>query len=218
MKISPEQVLKMPNAVLFVQKLNSALRTEEKKRRHFYEIFDKNKKMEFINGEIIYYSTVKFKHDSATNLLSDLLNTFVNQHNAGFVGIEKVISLTRNDYKPDICFFNTEKSKNFKSKQIQFPKPDFVVEVLSDSTERYDREIKFQDYEAHGIQEYWIIDAEKEVIEQYFLQDDEYEFFLKSNNGEINSVALPDFKVPIRSIFDEVENLSVLKKFLQVNL
>lgn len=56
------------------------------------------------------------------------------------------------------------------------------------------------------------------MIEQYFLQDDEYEFFLKSNNGEINSVVLPDFKVPTRSIFDEVENLSVLKKFLQVNL
>lgn len=208
----------MPNAVLFVQKLNSALKIEEKKRRHFYEIFDENKKMEFINGEVIYHSTVKFKHDSATNLLSDLLNTFVNQHNVGFVGSEKVISLTRNDYKPDICFFNIEKSKGFKSKQIQFPKPDFVVEVLSDSTERYDREIKFQDYEAHGIQEYWIVDAEKEVIEQYFLQDGEYEFFLKSNNGEISSVVLPDFKVSIRSIFDEVENLSVLKKFLQVNL
>lgn len=141
----------MPHAVLFVQKLNSALKIEEKNRRHFYEIFDKNKKMEFINGEIIYHPTVKFKHDSATDLLSDLLSTFVNQHNAGFVGIEKVISLTRNDYKPDICFFNIEKSKDFKSKQIQFPKPDFVIEVLSDSTERYDREIKFQEYEAHGV-------------------------------------------------------------------
>ena len=201
----------MPDAVLFAQKLYSALKAELKKRRHFYEIVEENKKMEFINGEIIFHSPVKLQHNRSTTLLAKLLDTFVVKHNLGIVGVEKLlISLTRNDYEPDLCFFGKEKSINFKKKQIQFPAPDFVVEVLSDSTEKYDRETKFQDYAAHGIQEYWIIDAEKETVEQYFLQNEAYDLLLKAKDGKIESVVLPNFKIPIQAIFDEQINLKTL--------
>ena len=215
MQISLEQTLKMPDAVLFARKLKSALIAEQKKRRHFYEIVEENKKMEFINGDIVFHSPVKLQHNSATKLLCVLLNTHVIKNKLGFVGIEKImISLTRNDYEPDLCFFGTEKSKNFTKKQMRFPAPDLVVEVLSDSTEKNDRETKFQDYAAHGVQEYWIIDAEKEVVEQYFLQTETYELMLKSNSGDINSVALPEFKIPIRAVFDEQTNIETLSKIV----
>lgn len=213
MQISLEQALEMPDAVLFAQKLDSALKAEQKKRRHFYEIVEENKKMEFINGEIIFHSPVKLRHNDATFLLGMLLKAFVNKHNLGFVGIEKImVSLTRNDYEPDLCFFGIEKSRKFRKNQAQFPAPDFVVEVLSDSTEKTDRKTKFQDYAAHGVQEYWIVDAEKEFVEQYFLQNEQYELLLKSNSGEINSVVLPDFKIPVKAIFNEKINLETLSK------
>ena len=215
MQISLEQALAMPDAVLFAQKLDSALKAEQKKRRHFYEIVEENKKMEFINGEIVFHSPVKLRHNRSTTLLAKLLDTFVVKHGFGVVGVEKLlISLTRNDYEPDICFFSSEKAKNFKPKQMQFPAPDFIVEVLSDSTEKYDRETKFQDYAAHGVQEYWIVDADKETVEQYFLQDETYELLLKSNSGDISSVVLADFKIPIRAIFDEQINLRTLANLI----
>ncbi len=215
MQISLEQALQMPDAVLFAQKLESALKAEQKKRRHFYEIVEENKKMEFINGEIIFHSPVKKQHNSATKLLCILLQTFVAKNKLGFVGIEKImVSLTRNDYEPDICFFGVEKAKKFKKNQVQFPAPDFVVEVLSDSTEKYDRETKFQDYAAHGVQEYWIIDAEKETVEQYFLQNEAYELLLKAKDGRIESVVLPNFKIPIQAIFDEQINLKALANII----
>ena len=151
MNLTVEQVLKMPNAVLFERKVKAALEAEQKKRLHFYQIVDENKKMEFINGEIIFHSPVKLQHNSATKLLCGLLNAFVIKHDAGFIGIEKImISLSRNDYEPDVCFFGSEKSAKFTPKQMRFPAPDFVIEVLSDSTEKSDRETKFQDYAAHG--------------------------------------------------------------------
>lgn len=215
MNITVEQTLEMPNAVLFVRKVKAALQAEKQKRRHFYEIVEENKKMEFINGEIIFHSPVRLQHNRATKLLCGLLNTFVAKHQLGFVGIEKImISLTRNDYEPDVCFFGNEKAKNFKPKQAQFPAPDLVVEVLSDSTEKYDRETKFQDYAAHGVSEYWIIDAEKETVEQYFLENEQYELLLKAKDGEIKSVVLPNFKIPIRAIFDEERNLETLAGLL----
>ncbi len=215
MQISPETILEMPNAVLLIRKLEKKLAAEQKQRRRFYEIVEENKKMEFINGEIVFHSPVRLQHNSATKLLCGLLNAFVIKHKLGFVGIEKImVSLTRNDYEPDVCFFGSSKAKNFKPKQVQFPSPDFVVEVLSDSTSKNDRETKFQDYAAHGVQEYWIIDADKQIVEQYFLQNEQYELLLKAKDGAIESVVLPDFIIPIRAIFDEAENLKALAKLI----
>jgi len=215
MQVSPESILEMPNAFLLVDKVKSRLADEQKRRRHFYQIVEENKKMEFINGEIVFHSPVKLQHNDATFLLGMLLKAFVNKNKLGFVGIEKImISLTRNDYEPDICFFEKEKAKNFKRKQLQFPAPDFVVEVLSDSTAKNDRKTKFQDYAAHGVTEYWIVDADKQTIEQYFLQNEQYELVLKAKDGTIESVALPKFKIPIRAIFDEDENLKTLTRLI----
>ena len=205
----------MPNAFLLVKKVESRLADEQKRRRHFYKIFEENKKIEFINGEIVFHSPVKLQHNDATFLLGMLLKVFVNKHKLGFVGIEKImISLTRNDYEPDLCFFGDDKAKDFKRKQVQFPAPDLVVEVFSDSTAKHDRETKFQDYAAHGIEEYWIVNAENETVEQYFLQDERYELLLKAKDGTIKSVVLPKFKIPVRAIFDEAENLEALKKLI----
>ena len=39
-----------------------------------------------------------------------------------------------------------------------FPAPDFAVEVLSPSTQKNNRGIKFDDYALHNVSEYWIID------------------------------------------------------------
>ncbi|GAB2598351.1 Uma2 family endonuclease [Spirosoma areae] len=40
---------------------------------------------------------------------------------------------------------------------MKLPAPDLVIEVLSKSTARRDRGVKFTDYAANGIAEYWIV-------------------------------------------------------------
>jgi Uma2 family endonuclease len=215
MNITVEKTMEMPNAVLFARKLDAALKAEQKKRQHFYKIIDENRKMEFINGEILFQSPVKLLHNEATGNLFQLLKAYVSTNKLRFVGIEKIlVSLTRNDYEPDVCFFGNEKSKSFTPKQMQFPAPDFVVEVVSDSTERTDRETKFQDYAAHGVREYWIVDPDKATVEQYLLQSEEYELLLKAKDGEIESIAIEGFRIPIRAIFDEAENLAALRTLI----
>jgi len=215
MPVSLNQILEMPNAALLAERIQSALEKEKAERGRFYEIVDENKKTEFINGEIIFHSPVKLEHNSATGLLYSLMRAFVTKHNLGFVGIEKIlVSLTRNDYEPDICFFGREKSKKFERGQMRFPAPDLAVEVLSKSTTEKDRTVKFQDYAAHGVGEYWIIDAESETVEQYILRDEEYELLLKAKDGTITSLVLPDFKIQIRAVFDERTNLEELKRLI----
>ena len=205
----------MPNAAILAERLKSALEEEQAKRRHFYEIITEDKKMEFINGEIFFHSPAKLRHTNSVKLLTMLMSSYVTRNNFGFVGGEKMlVSLTRNDYEPDICYFEKVKSETFNPDQMQFPAPDIAVEVLSPSTEKTDRETKFQDYAAHGVREYWIVDAEHEIIEQYFLQNEEYELLLKAKDGTIQSVVLPDFKIQIRAVFDEQTNLEELKRLI----
>ncbi len=78
-----------------------------------------------------------------------------------------IIELTRNSYEPNICYFRKELADTFTDNQMLFPAPDFIVEILSPSTEKIDREIKFRDYAQHGVREYRIIDPDKETVEQY---------------------------------------------------
>ena len=207
-----ENIVKSPKLRIYSKEIDNILNKEQKRRKEFYETMKEGEKVEFINGEVIFNSPVKLEHNKAGALLFTLLNTFVNKNNLGFVGNEKImISLTRNDYEPDICFFNRSVSDKFNPKQMQFPAPDFIMEVISPSTEHNDRVIKFEDYAAHGIREYWIIDPEDKTIEQYLLKDDKYELTLKSDNGSIKSRTVSGFEIPIVSVFNELENLKSLK-------
>ena len=210
-----ENIVKSPKLRIYSQEIDNILIEEQKRRKEFYETMKEGEKVEFINGEVIFNSPVKLEHSHCQKLLLILIDNYVRVNNLGFVGNEKImISLTRNDYEPDICFFEKSKSDDFHSKQMQFPAPDFVAEVVSPSTEHNDRVIKFEDYAAHGIHEYWIIDPEAKTIEQYLLKNDKYELSLKSDNGSIKSRAVRGFEIPIESVFNEKENLKTLKNII----
>ena len=215
-----EECLKMPNVYLVMQQIHTQLQKEQEQRQHFYNIVDENKKMEFINGEIIFHSPVKKRHNLATKMLDRVLSLYVDILDLGFVGIEKIlISLTRNDYEPDLVYFNSTQNANLHLDQMRFPAPNFVVEVLSKSTELIDRTVKMQDYAAHGISEYWIIDPQKETIEQYILDTNTqtYNLQLKASEGHICSVAIEGFVIPIKAVFDKKVNLDTVNAIISSN-
>ena len=99
---------------------------------------------------------------------------------------------------------------------MRFPAPDFVVEVLSPSTAANDRGVKFDDYAAHGVTEYWIIDPETETVEQYWLAGAGYELAIKARTGELRSFAVPGFVIPLRAIFEDSLNQATLRQLLAV--
>jgi len=210
-------ILNRPEAPILIQELNLRLQEEQKRRKEFYNLITtEENKSEFINGEIIIQSPVKKHHNEYSGLLYQLLNIFVTKNDIGFVVIEKVmISLTRNDYEPDVCYFKKAKAKSFKRTQYLFPAPDLVVEFTSKKTEHRDRGIKYEDYQSHGVEEYWIISPETKVVEQYHLVKNKYQLVKKSNSGEIKSYAVKGFKIPIKAIFDKKINLEVLSDFMK---
>jgi len=186
-----------------LQQLQEIWQEEQTKRHAFWKNIDETQKAEFINGEGIYDSPVYARHWMASsNILTELL-PYVKKHQLGKVGVEKVmIRCTRNDYEPDICFWKKERSQDFTQKQSAFPPPDFVIEILSKSTEERDRGIKFEDYAWHGIEEYWLIDTDKQTVEQYFLQEKQFVLHQLFTQGLIVSKVIEGFQLTVKDIFE----------------
>lgn len=216
MKAILETLLQSPKLGLYVRQMQEALREEEVRRRSFYEQVAEDDKAEFINGTVVFQSPAKFRHTLVVQRTTILLDTHVTQRRLGAVGSEKcLVTLSRNDYEPDVCFWANPRAAAFTPDQMQFPAPDLVVEVLSPSTEATDRGVKFEDYAAHGVGEYWVIDPETEVVEQYALRGDAYHLHLKLNGGQIQSLVVAGFAVPVRAIFDDGEKTAALRQLLQ---
>lgn len=213
-----QKIMKRPGAVQVMQSLHEALSAEKKRRQEFYEWITEDIKAEFINGQIIIHSPVKRKHWRISDFLSRVLSVYASLKKLGETGTEKVmIALTRNDYEPDVVFFSKEKAATFTDDQVLFPAPDFVVEILSKSTASIDRGVKKEDYAAHGVREYWIIDPIKQRIEQYLLPSSGNQFFpakIHQSNDSITSVVVPGFSIPVAALFDEKVNLETLQKLI----
>ncbi|MET3808033.1 Uma2 family endonuclease [Nakamurella sp. UYEF19] len=69
--------------------------------------------------------------------------------------------------------------------------PALVVEVLSPSTARIDRMLKFSRYAEGGIGQYWIVDPSVPSIQVYSLVGDTYELIAEGVGEEQVSVSTP---------------------------
>lgn len=211
-----EPIFNSPKLNLYMEQLNNLIDEEKIRRQRFYNEIQEDDKAEFINGEVVLHSPVKIEHNKVSGLLFTLMKTYVSLQNLGFVGYEKILTcFSRNDYEPDICFFSREKSARFRKGQMKFPPPDLVAEVLSPSTEKTDRTVKFTDYAAHGVGEYWIIDPAYETVEKYLLEGGHYKLALKVESGIIKSDVITGFEIPVRAMFDDDDHLAGLRKILE---
>jgi Uma2 family endonuclease len=207
-----ELLLDLPEAFQIMEKAQKRLLDEQNRRENFYNEITEDIKAEFINGEVIVHSPVKSHHAMISDNAFSLFRFYVQKKDLGRVTHEKVMSrFTRNDYEPDVMYFSKEKADTIKPNQSLFPVPDFIIEILSDGTKERDRGVKFRDYEAHSVGEYWIIDAENAYIEQYVLKNGNYELIKKTDEGIIHCTAINGFDVPVKAVFDENENM----KFIQ---
>ncbi|MCX6857917.1 MAG: Uma2 family endonuclease [Verrucomicrobia bacterium] len=207
-----EAMLDAPDLPELIGEAQRALSQEQKLREKFYADITPEHKWEFIQGDVIMHSPALNRHLIASQRLYDLVSGYVRVRRLGQVRHEKAMtSFPRNDYEPDVMFFGPAKAALIDPDTLKFPVPDFIAEVLSPSTEKRDRGIKFRDYALHGVAEYWIIDTVAETVECYRLADGDYPPVEPQADGTIISDVVPGFEMPVRALFDEAENMRVLR-------
>jgi Uma2 family endonuclease len=200
-----QELRRSPALPRIVEDLRRQLEEESEVRRRFRDEITEQQKAEFINGEVFMHSPATAKHIDISGRLFSLLRHFTTARRLGRVFNEKaLVGLARNDYEPDILFYGPAKAAGIRPDQLVFPAPDLVVEVLSPSTEHHDRGVKFEDYAAHGVQEYLLIAPRPQEIEQYALHDGR--FILKAKlaaNARYESAVVPGFAIPVAAVFED---------------
>ena len=210
-----EPIRHSPLLPRIVEELLQQIAREQQVRSRFYAEMTPDQKVEFIDGEVLFHSPAKNRHVIATGCIFRAMSLFVDSNRLGTVKSEKCLcKFPRNDYEPDVVFFGPEKSSQFDLDTLQFPVPDLIVEVLSDSTEVRDRGTKFIDYSAQGVTEYWIVDTEHRVLEQYLQEKGGLELKKKSDSGMVESRAISGFAIDIAALFDEQKNLEAIRLLL----
>ena len=108
---------------------------------------------------------------------------------------------------PDVSIIcNLRDRKNISFTGI----PRFVMEVLSNATEKYDRHEKMNIYCKVGVSEYWIVDWRKKSVEIYLFDFEEdgtgYPYLYKTvtaqNKEELQLVMFPNLKITFEELFD----------------
>ena len=82
--------------------------------------------------------------------------------------------------------------------------PDFIIEVLSPSTQRHDRVTKFNLYLSAGVREYWIVDPVRKDAQSFVLEDGRYaakEFGTSADQMKVS--VLEDCILDLAQVFGE---------------
>jgi Uma2 family endonuclease len=83
--------------------------------------------------------------------------------------------------------------------------PDLVVEILSDSSIRYDMNDKFNLYEAAGVREYWVVFPAEHKIMTFILQaDGKYDNGTPYIGGQIPVHIFNGLEIAIDRIFNDI--------------
>jgi len=148
---------------------------------------------EWVRGKVIAMSPVNRRHQELTLWLASLLKLVLEEDDSGVVFTDVFpmrLEESRTGRCPDVLVVLTEHLDRVKRTNVSGP-ADFVIEVVSPDSFERDREAKFLEYETAGVREYWIVDPDREVIEQFHLAQGNYLPVFRSNR--VTSVALPKF-------------------------
>jgi Uma2 family endonuclease len=77
--------------------------------------------------------------------------------------------------------------------------PDWVIEIVSPSTQRIDYNIKLFKYRTAGVREYWIVNPLKETVSTYYFEGEE-DAGLYSFDEDIPVRIYQDFKINIAKL------------------
>ena len=153
---------------------------------------------EWAGGSLVEMSPPpSFDHNDKSLLLAALMRAYAEYHGLGrVVGDNFALHLGETVRVPDVAFFKTSSMDRIKPTHCEGG-ADLVVEIVSPASQNQDRGDKFYEYEAAGIEEYWIVDPRRLIAEFYRLHDGLYAPVLPNAEGRIVSSVLAGFALRV---------------------
>jgi Uma2 family endonuclease len=162
-------------------------------------------KHEYIDGEVIAMAGASTAHGLLTTNLIAMLRPHVRGSRCQlFASDMKVNIVSRNRfYYPDLLMTCDDRDRTADHYKC-FPK--LIVEVLSDSTEAFDRGDKFSDYcELSSLDEYLLVSQRRRQIDRFCRNGDHEWRLTRHGSGEILRLHSIDFECAINDVYEDVE-------------
>lgn len=175
---------------------------------------------EWVNGAIINMTPVRFKHNQISLFLVDLFRQYLSRMGGGEVlHAPFVMKLSTSAREPDVQVVLPASIARIQDTYLDGP-ADLVVEIISPESDARDRVIKFSEYQAGGVPEYWIIDPM--YHEALFYQRDKEGLFQRAqldNEGIYHSAILNRLALPVETFWrhnlpDGAETLQMVETML----
>ncbi|XWK88354.1 MAG: Uma2 family endonuclease [Phormidium sp.] len=161
-------------------------------------------KYEYINGEVYAMTGGTLAHNSIALNLASNLKTHVRGKGCKVFMADAKLGVSENGpfHYPDVMVTCDERDRNAK-KVIYHP--SIIVEVLSPSTESFDRGKKFQQYRRIStLKEYVLISAEQVTVEVFRLNDRGIWELYTYIEGEEIYLSSFDFRCAIELLYEDV--------------
>jgi Uma2 family endonuclease len=169
---------------------------------------------EWIGGKVALYPvTNNQQHQNIVFLLGVILHFFLSLRSLGKLiqsGIPMYLGEDKAAREPDLMILLGESAQRAKPTYVDGA-ADIVVEVVSPESSSRDYGVKFTEYEAAGVREYWLIDPLRQMVMIYHLTRLEisgevawrYQLVPHDAQGRFISRLLPNFALDPRLLWQE---------------
>jgi Uma2 family endonuclease len=126
---------------------------------------------QLIEGELFMSPSPNWRHQKISRNIERILERYLEKQDLGelFHAPMDVILNETNVYQPDVLFFTYKGNARLGERCVEGA-PDFVVEILSESTAHLDRDRKRKIYAQRGVKELWFVDPQEKQIIVFDLQ------------------------------------------------
>jgi len=170
-----------------------------------YLRLDDKREYEIIGGKLFMTPKPKPLHQEIIGRLYVALYSFLRQQKfPGKIFMDVDVVFGEQVVSPDIIYISPERLSIIFETNIQGA-PDLVVEVLSPSTQKYDRKHKSQLYYTNGVKEYWLIDPAMQLAEIFSREDKGwYRSGVYDEEDILASPLLTDLEINLKEVFTGV--------------
>jgi Uma2 family endonuclease len=171
--------------------------------KEFMDWCDEDTWAEWVNGEVTVFSPASPNHQRLSSFLERVLGNYVQGQGLGEVLSAPLAMQLDQVREPDLLFVAAEHLDRLYSGGLQGP-ADVVIEIISPESGVRDRGAKFFEYEAGGVQEYWLLDPLRRWAEFYRLnQAGRYEVAFAGAEGVFRSQIVPGFWLRVEWLWQD---------------
>lgn len=168
------------------------------------------RRLELVKGSVIEKAPGSLKESYLVVFLTALLGTATETVGGRLLISPFVMRLKEQMRSPNIIYIAPENEGRLLHNYLDGP-ADLAIEVVSRGSEAVDRGDKFEEYEAGGVREYWLLDPQRQEALFYIRDQDGLFRPAILEEGVFTSQVLPAVRLRVEWLWNQPPIMEILR-------